>query len=145
VKILFWLCFVLPLIFCSGCIAIPYHFTERPGVAGVVVDRRTEIPLANVRINLASVYGIWNPTNHLSVWRTNQLVSTYSTTNGIFKISPKKEWGLLIIPSDVFPRGYELKTESTNYQPLAIRFTYSPMHNGKYAVTNFGIIKLSAE
>jgi hypothetical protein len=123
-KILFRLSFVLPLIFCSGCIIIPYHFTARPGANGIVEDEQIGIPLANVHVVLSTVYGTGNgnPTNEIVTWFTNELVSTSSKDNGTFQIPPKKQWGLLIIPSDHFPRDYELKAESTNYYPAKIHF-----------------------
>jgi hypothetical protein len=143
-KAFFRPCFILLLILCSSCIAIPYHFTDRPGAKGIITDKQTEAPLANVHINLASISEFWDPTDHLSVWRTNQLVSTDSMSDGAFEIPPKKEWNLLIIPSDVFSREYELTIEHTNYQPFKIQFIHSPMNSGKYAVTNFGNVKLTA-
>jgi hypothetical protein len=139
-KIIFRLSFLLPLIFCSGCI-IPYHFTERPGVKGLVVDTQTGVPLANVNIALSAVYGTWNPTNSISSWHTNELASAYSKNNGTFEIRPIKQWGVLIIPGDYFRRNYELKTETTNYRATRIRFSCNGLDGGP----NSEIIRLSRE
>jgi hypothetical protein len=116
-----------------------------PGAKGIIIDKQTEAPLANVHINLASVSVSRNPTNHLTVWRTNQLFSTESMSNGVFKIPPKKEWSLLIIPSDIFQREYVLTMENTNYQPFNVKFIHSPLDSGKYAIKNFGIVSLIAK
>ena len=109
------------------------------------MDKQTEAPLVDANIGLGKIYGFWDETNHLAAWHTNRLVSTRSAVDGTFNIRPKKEWSVLIIPSDVFPGTYELVIQSTNHHPSIIRFGHSPLDNGRKSTENVGIIKLNGD
>jgi hypothetical protein len=143
-KILFRLKFILPLVFCAGC--IPYHYTLQPGAIGTVVDAKSGTLLPNTHVVLSRLSETWNPTNRISLFFTNQVASTTSTNDGAFRIQPKREWGILFfVPTD-FPWGiYELKVENTNYQTLRFRFASVLIDTGKQATTNFGAVKLQAQ
>jgi hypothetical protein len=87
---------LLPLAFLglAGCIPVPYHFTLRPEVSGVVLDAASSAPIGNATITCT--------TPNLSRGTTDQIGK--SDPHGQFKIPAKKRWALYIIPEDIYIR-----------------------------------------
>jgi len=76
------------VILCAGC--IPYRFSPRPGVSGHVVDGGTGRQLADAEVEI-------KPT------RTGEaVVKTHTSLDGTFQIRPRRQWGVYLVPGDVF-------------------------------------------
>jgi len=136
---------ILPAIFCAGCIPVPQHFTDRPGVIGVVVDMETGTPISDAEVSLDRVYYHYeNYTNHSFDLITNRIVSTTTSSVGAFEIPPKREWNLSFIISDHPWISYQLAVEHTNYNHYEKGIIWNTLVSGKDAVTNFNMIRLTA-
>lgn len=136
--------YLFPILLCSGCIAYPHNFTERPGISGVVVDEKTKAALVDVRVDLGQVIYHYDEVVGKSYTETNKIISTSTLNDGSFKINPLKKWGLLIIPADYFGHTYCVSAEKSDYQRVASKFFFLQISNGKYSTTNLGVIKLSS-
>jgi len=111
---------------CAGC--IPYHFTVRPGVSGTVLDVQTGTPITNAAIAVSPGRGD-NPASEAT-----------TAADGSFFIPPQRQWGVYIVPGDVFPFPFALTVQRDGYQPIRIRFLHRAMGEG--SITNFGTLTL---
>jgi hypothetical protein len=113
---------------CSGC--IPYHFTVRPGASGTVVDARTGLPVAGAAVSVASVRG-HDPAGNAT-----------TTPDGSFRIPPRRQWGVYIVPGDIFPFPFTLSVQQGGYQQAIVQFAHRAMGEG--ATTNFGVLRIES-
>src|SRR5438067_5769416 len=113
---------------CAGC--IPYHFTMRPGASGRVLDARTGVPVAGAGVSVAPVRG-------------DDPVGTATTaTDGSFRVPPRRQWGVYIVPGDVFPCRFTLSVQHDGYQQAVVQFAHRAMGDG--TTTNFGVVKIES-
>jgi hypothetical protein len=109
----------------SGC--FPYHYTDRPGISGRVVNARTREPLAGASIS----FGL-----------TNTVAVAISSADGSFVVSPKRQWGIWIIPQDVFSFPWTVCVRHSGYESNYIRFPFNAAATGKAAKKALGVISL---
>jgi len=88
----------------SGC--FPYHYTTRPGLAGSVVGAESHAPLAGAGISFGG---------------TNATAVAFSAADGSFVVSPKRQWGIWIIPQDVFAMPWSVRVYHTGYETIETR------------------------
>jgi hypothetical protein len=119
---------VISSLLCAGC--IPYHFTIRPGAIGSIRDSRTGVPVAGVNVSVVPSRG-------------NKPVGRATTdTDGTFRVLPRRQWGVYIVPTDIFPMYFTLSVQHTGYQPVVVQFTHRAMGQG--TLTNFGEIRIES-
>ena len=112
---------------CSGCVA--YHFTMRPGASGTVLDARTGLPVAGASVSLAPERG------------DDPAGTATTAADGSFTLPPRRQWGVYIVPGDVFPSPFTLSVQHDGYQPATVRFFHRAM--GDDTVMNFGVLRLA--
>lgn len=117
--------FLSACLLCSGC--FPARFTTSPGATGLVLDSRTRAPISNAEVFVSKVsYQLPVVTNSVTgkteaVPATeDQLVpptlddavkkrrppTVFTSSDGRFSIPPQTEWGIYIVPMDMFfPQG----------------------------------------
>ena len=114
------------MLLCSGC--IPYHFTTRPGASGVVLDARTGVPIVGAAVSVAPVRG-------------DDPAGTATTeTDGSFRVPPRRQWGVYLVPGDVFPFPFTLSVQHEGYQQTVVQFAHRAMGEG--TTTNFGEVRI---
>ena len=109
----------------SGC--FPYHYTDRPGITGTVVSAASQQPVVGAGI----AFG-----------RTNAIVAQ-TAADGSFEIAPKKQWGIWIIPQDVFTRRYAVSIRHDGFQDYEAEVLSNPADGGKHATKQLGVISIS--
>jgi hypothetical protein len=109
----------------SGC--FPYHYTDRPGINGTVVNAASQQPVVGAGI----AFG-----------RTNDIV-TQTTADGSFAIPPKKQWGIWIIPQDVFTSRYAVSIRRDGFQDYETEVLSNPADGGKRATKQLGVISIT--
>jgi hypothetical protein len=114
------------MILCTGC--IPYHFTTRPGATGVVLDAGTHAPVVGAIVSVIPGRG-----------DGSKGVAT-TATDGSFRVPPRRQWGVYIVPGDVFPFPFELSVQRDGYQQVEVKFAHRAMGEGK--IRNFGQIQM---
>jgi hypothetical protein len=107
----------------TGC--FPYDYTDRPGVAGTVVSSDSHEPVAGAGISFGPVNAV-----------------AYSATDGSFSVPPKKEWGVWIIPQDVFTLPCAVSIRRNGYEAYETNVMWNPSQRAKYATKQLGIIPL---
>ena len=111
---------------CSGC--IPYQFTTRPGASGLVVDALNGIPIEGARVSVTPM-------------RSDEPVGVATTSvDGSFLVQPRHQWGVYIVPGDIFPFPFRLSVDHDGYQRTTIQFNHRAMGQG--TATNFGVLRL---
>ena len=118
--VLFALCVTM-----SGC--FPYHYTTRPGLSGTVVSAASHMPLAEAGISFG---------------RTNTTIVAFSTADGSFAVSPRRQWGIWIIPQDVFAMPWTVCIRHAGYETNYTQFRFSAAATGKAANMQLGVISL---
>jgi hypothetical protein len=117
------LAFLLPV---SGC--IPWHFTMRAGVSGVVADSTSLMPISNATITLRDRPG--KPT-----------VQAHTDANGKFRIAARQMWSIYIVPMDIFPFQTDATISAPGYETVLV--PVSPDPRGQ-SVVPLGRIHLQA-
>lgn len=112
----------------TGC--IPYHFTEKPGVLGKVVDSETNQPIndVDVKCKLQKDY------------IENGGVVVKTSQDGTFYLPPQKKWGLYFFPMDCFPLQYNLIFSHNEYSQIQLEFQHSAID--KLDTLDFETVKL---
>jgi hypothetical protein len=118
----------LLLAFCGGC--FPYHYTTRPGIAGIVVDARTGAPVSSAAVTVSDSRGFAKP----------GLITT--STNGVFSVPPGRHWGLYFMVGDIGRYSVTTTVQHEGYQPVVMTFTRRTV--GESICTNFGDIHLES-
>jgi hypothetical protein len=114
------------LVLCSGC--IPYHFNTRPGASGLVVDALNGVPIEGARVSVTPM-------------RSDEPVGVATTSvDGSFLVQPRHQWGVYIVPGDIFPFPFRLSIDHDGYQRTTIQFNHRAMGQG--TATNFGVLRL---
>jgi len=109
----------------AGC--FPYHYTVRPGVVGTVLSADTRQPVAGVGI----LFG-----------RTNVTELAQTAADGSFSIPPRRQWGIWIIPQDVFALRWTVCIRRAGYETNCTEFLFSAAATGKSAEKRLGEISL---
>jgi hypothetical protein len=99
----------------TGC--LPYHFTLRPGVSGVVLDGRDSTPITNATIVV---------TTRDSSRQTGEIVLT-TTADGAFYVPPKQRWSVYIMPMDVFGPWSKASISAPGYASRSFDLSASAM------------------
>ena len=109
----------------SGC--FPYYYTARPGITGTVVSAASQQPVVGAGI----AFG-----------RTNAVVAQ-TATDGSFLIPPQKQWGIWIIPQDVFTMRYAVSIRHDGFQDYEAEVLSNSADGGKRATKQLGLISIS--
>ena len=109
----------------SGC--FPYHYTTRPGLSGAVVGGESHAPLAGAEISFGG---------------TNTTALAFSAADGSFHILPKRQWGIWIIPQDVFALPWSVRIYHAGYETNCTRFGFRSSATGERATVQLGVISL---
>lgn len=64
-------------------------------------------------------------------------------SDGSFRIPPRRQWGVYLVPGDIFPLPFTLTVQREGYRRAVIEFLHRAMGDG--ATTNFGSIRLERE
>src|SRR5262249_15633156 len=89
--------------FLCGC--IPYRFTGRPGVTGVVLDSNTRAPVAGATVTVAS----------RETYADEMRGNAVTAADGSFSIPPYWRWGLYLPCSDTFDYPASLSVQRAGY------------------------------
>jgi hypothetical protein len=109
----------------SGC--IPYRYTNRPGVVGTVVGARTQRPIPGAGVSLDGPGGP---------------ISTVTAADGSFAIAPLRQWGIYIVPMDIWDSSYPLSVVHSGFQPYSREVRSNPAIGGAEATKNLGVVAL---
>lgn len=112
----------------AGC--FPYDYTIRPGIAGTVIASDSHRPISGVSIIFGPSDG---PTNAVG----------YTATDGSFSVPPMEQWGIWIIPQDVFTRPYPVSIRHDRYQPYETNILSNPAQRAKYATRQLGVVAVT--
>lgn len=115
-------------VFCTGC--FPVHVTTRPGATGVVVDADTRTAVVGATVSVIPL-GINDPP-----------AAVDTGFAGAFQVPAKRQWGIYIMPTDIFPIAYRLSVRREGYRQTDVQFSFMPLGAG--TTTNFGNIQLRA-
>jgi hypothetical protein len=80
------------IISCAGC--MPYHFTKKPGISGVVLDSSTNDTIAEADVELTT----WSFPDKKE---KNETISTRD--DGSFVVPAEQYWGIYMVPLDPGP------------------------------------------
>jgi hypothetical protein len=111
----------------TACGCFPYHYTNRPGLAGTVVSAQGDVPLAGAGISFG----------------TNTTALAFSSADGSFYVPPKRRWGIWIIPQDVFPLHWTASVSHSGYETSHREFSFLCSATGKAATEQLGVISLN--
>ena len=76
----------------GGCVPLPKHYVISPGVSGHVLDAETNIPLADVTLELQNV----NDLNSANGGEASIIETTTTDDDGKFLLPAEKDWGLTV-------------------------------------------------
>jgi hypothetical protein len=111
----------------TGC--FPYHYTDRPGVSGSVVDEIGSAPISNATVLIRT---------HDLKHRTGEIQATCNA-EGMFYLAPVRSWGIYIIPMDVFGPFSEVTIDAPGYESKTVKLPASAMGPAKVVL---GEVKL---
>jgi len=117
---------ILALCGLSGC--IPFHYTDRPGVTGVVINKRTRLPVEGAEISLG---------------RAGKLAVASSSKDGSFSIPPLKSWGIYVIPYDAGMMSFPLSIKRSGYQLFTRDVMSTSTDRDESATKSLGVINLN--
>jgi len=112
----------------AGC--FPYHYTLRPGISGSVVDFQSHTPIAEAAVVVHT---------HIRFSEIHDLRLT-PNSDGIFFLPPTRQWGVYVVPMDVFFPWSEVTIEAAGYEKKDLHLRASAMGPSKFAL---GEIRLS--
>jgi hypothetical protein len=115
---------VIVALIASGC--FPYHFTDRPGVSGRVIDAETEAPIERADVTL-------------QIKMSDEEIAAVSAPDGQFMIPAKQSWGIVIAPFDPLAHIWHVKIQAPGYEKYDERFVTSTTGP---AMTELGPIRL---
>ena len=73
--------------------------------------------------------------------RSDEPVGVATTSvDGSFLVQPRHQWGVYIVPGDIFPFPFRLSVDHDGYQRTTIQFNHRAMGQG--TATNFGALRL---
>jgi hypothetical protein len=116
----------------GGCIPMPYRFTLRPEVSGVILDAASSAPISNATVTCTT------PT--LSRGGTTDQVAN-SDASGRFDIPAMKRWGVYIMPMDYFFRPSRVVVAAPDHESRSLQVA-ADQPQGKPA--DLGDIRLKA-
>jgi len=92
---------VLPLL-CSGC--IPIRVSECPGLAGTVLDSKTQLPLPGAKVAVAHVHPVHKDDMPTEVEILNSVRSpvVQATVDGSFQLPRAHRWSFFSLIGDTF-------------------------------------------
>ena len=123
-----WYLMVLAFGVLGGC--IPYHFTERPGAFGRVIDAETNQPINDARVQLKLD----------NEYIEDKGTEVKTVQDGKFCLPPRKKWGLYFFPMDCFPFQYDLTFVHNEYSQMQLQFQHSAIDEPE--AIDFGTVKL---
>jgi len=106
----------------TGC--IPYHYTIRPGVSGVVLDDRSATPIPGATVVVKN--------RQLS--QKAELLTLTTSPDGSFYLAPKRKWGIYIVPADVFGPWTEATISASGFESRSFTLSTSAMHPKEVAL-----------
>ncbi len=124
-NILLLLILIIP---CSGC--MPYHFTNKPGISGNVIDSTTKDAISGADVKLTT----W------SFLDKKEKIETASTgENGSFNIPAEQRWSIYMVPLDPGPLKARVSIEKKGYREFTNEFYINTMGP---SITNFKTLPL---
>jgi hypothetical protein len=78
----------------------------------------------------------------ISFGRTNTTAVVFSAADGSFVIPPHRQWGIWIIPQDVFAMPWTICVRHVGYETNCTEFRFSAAATGKAASLPLGVIRL---
>jgi len=83
---------ILILFLLGGCIPVPKHYVIAPGVSGQVLDAETNIPLADVTLELQNM----NDLSSANGGEAPIIETTTTGDDGQFLLPAEKDWGMTV-------------------------------------------------
>jgi len=114
------------------CACFPYHYTERPGVNGLVLDSDSGAPIPNTSIEIES----------RKIDKSTQQTQVTAKTDGSFNLQAKQFWGVYIIPMDVFGPWSDAIIAAPGYETVTIKLAASAIGPSRFSL---GTIKLKKQ
>ncbi len=115
----------------SGC--FPYHFTEKPGVSGTVLDARTGIPIPGATVCLTSYPFAVNET---------KIETSTTQGDGSFLIPAQQRWSLYIVPLDPGPMKGIISVQAKGYKEFVKEFHLNTMGPATTKMKNIPLERL---
>jgi len=111
------LCLLLTtLVALPGC--FPYHFTERPGARGRVLDADTQEPIAGAYLTI---------TRAAEPGTVRAVLSARTDAHGVFVIAPAKVWGIWVLIGDEFRLSCQLVVDAPGHRSTVRVLQGNPM------------------
>lgn len=114
----------------GGC--FPYHYTQRPGATGTVVDARSGAPIRGALVSLVG-YGMRSRSQ-------DDVFDVRTAADGRFEIFPVKEWNIYVVPMRPAPIPVALKVRASGYRDLDREISFSMLGP---PVEDFGSIRMT--
>jgi len=112
----------------AGC--FPYHYTLRPGISRSVVDSQSHTPIAEAAVVVHT---------HIRFSEIRD-VRLAPDSDGIFCLPPSLQWGVYVVPMDVFFPWSEVTIEAPGYEKKDLHLRASAMGPSKF---DLGEIRMS--
>jgi hypothetical protein len=78
----------------------------------------------------------------ISFGLTNTTAVAFSAADGSFAVPPKRQWGIWIIPQDVFSFPWIVCVRHAGYESNCIKFPFNAAATGSAATRPLGVISL---
>jgi hypothetical protein len=114
----------------GGC--FPYHYTQRPGATGTVVDAQSGAPIRGALVSLVG-YGMRSRPQ-------DDVFDVRTAADGRFEILPVKEWNIYVVPMHPASIPVALKVRANGYTDLDREISFSMLGP---AVEDFGALRMT--
>jgi hypothetical protein len=114
----------------GGC--FPYHYTQRPGATGTVVDAQSGAPIRGALVSLVG-YG-------MSSRPQDDVFDARTAADGRFEIVPVKQWNIYVVPMRPAPVPVALKVRAKGYRDLDKEISFSMLGP---SVEDFGSLRMT--
>ena len=114
----------------GGC--FPYHYTQRPGVTGTVVDAQSGAPIRGALVSVVG-YGMRSRPQ-------DDVFDVRTAADGRFEIFPVQQWNIYIVPMRPAPIPVALKVLASGYRDLDKEISFSMLGP---SVEDFGSLRMT--
>ena len=114
----------------AGC--FPYHYTDRPGATGTVLDAQSGEPIAGALVSLVG-YGVRSRPQ-------DDVFDVRTAADGRFEIRPVQRWNIYVVPMRPASVPATLKIRARGYKDVDKEIAFSMLGP---SIEDFGPIRMT--